>query len=266
MISCKALIPFESYYGVIYKITNKINGHYYIGQTIRKGISFLNYYGSGNIIRNALNKYGKENFIKEILDFAKTKKDLNEKEKFWISYLKPIYNISKGGNGGNLGEEVNKKISKSLKGKKFPDKIKHLFSIKYKGKNNPFYGRKHTPETREKMKKNSKHLSGKEAPMYGKKHTKETLKIQSELKTGINNPFYNKKQSQEHIYKRIKKSKDTQRKNKKSSKISKLNIKNNYELIIQLKIEGYSARYIAKKINCSPTSIIRIYNKYLQNK
>lgn len=48
------------------------------------------------------------------------KEQLNEREIYWIRETRAIeigYNISTGGTGGNLGEEVNKKISKTLKEK-----------------------------------------------------------------------------------------------------------------------------------------------------
>jgi hypothetical protein len=52
---------------VIYKITNLINQKIYIGKdsTNRK-----NYYGSGKAIKNAILKYGEDNFSKEIIDTA----------------------------------------------------------------------------------------------------------------------------------------------------------------------------------------------------
>lgn len=102
----------------IYKVENKINGKIYIGQTT-KDLS-VEYYGSGPVIIKALKKYGKENFNKEILIECKSKEELNQQEIFWISFYdstnrKKGYNISTGGNGGNLGHLVNKKLSNSAK-------------------------------------------------------------------------------------------------------------------------------------------------------
>jgi group I intron endonuclease len=103
---------------VIYKTTNMINGKIYIGQTAKNN---PNYLGSGLILLKAIKKYKIENFSKEILEVCETQTSLNEREIYWIKFYNSTdryigYNISNGGNGGNLGELVNKKISESKKG------------------------------------------------------------------------------------------------------------------------------------------------------
>ena len=50
----------------VYLITNKINGRKYIGSS-RKSQIDSNYYGSGKAIKDALKKYGKDNFQRDIL-------------------------------------------------------------------------------------------------------------------------------------------------------------------------------------------------------
>lgn len=109
-------------YHYIYITTNKINGHNYIGQkTCYKGETpeTDGYLGSGKILLEyAIPKYGKENFTKEVLEHCETKKEADILEKKYIAYYKSIgkaeYNVSEGGNGGNLGDKVNKKISQSM--------------------------------------------------------------------------------------------------------------------------------------------------------
>lgn len=53
----------------IYKITNQINGKYYIGRHATKDVND-SYMGSGIGIKNAIAKYGVENFTKEIIATA----------------------------------------------------------------------------------------------------------------------------------------------------------------------------------------------------
>lgn len=108
-------------YGYIYKTTNLVNGKIYIGQKTSE-IFIESYKGSGIILRKALDKYGEENFKVEILEECNSKDELDLAEKKWIKVLKATddstgYNIAEGGQGGNLGEEVNKKISTALRGK-----------------------------------------------------------------------------------------------------------------------------------------------------
>lgn len=62
-------------------------------------------------------------------------------------------------------------------------------------------GKKHKPETIEKMKESSRHLSGKDNGMFGKKHKPETIKLYKENNTGINNPFFGHKHTEETLIK-----------------------------------------------------------------
>ena len=71
-------------YYIIYKITNLINEKYYIGRHATKNIND-DYMGSGIGIKNAINKYGKQNFVKEIIAMAKSRSDLWELEKIIVN-------------------------------------------------------------------------------------------------------------------------------------------------------------------------------------
>lgn len=88
---------------VIYKITNLINGKIYIGKNKSND---PNYYGSGSLIKLAIEVHGKENFKKEILESCQSESDVNEREKFWIKKLQANvrhigYNVTSGGDGGD---------------------------------------------------------------------------------------------------------------------------------------------------------------------
>ena len=65
-------------YYIIYKITNIINGMIYIGQHTTSDIND-GYMGSGVYLKMAINKYGIDNFKKEILfycDSLKTQRNI----------------------------------------------------------------------------------------------------------------------------------------------------------------------------------------------
>ncbi len=85
---------------LIYKITNTINGRYYIGRHATNNIND-NYMGSGKAITNAIKKYGREYFIKEIIAESKSAEDLWELERQIVneSVVKDIlsYNMTYGG-------------------------------------------------------------------------------------------------------------------------------------------------------------------------
>ena len=67
-------------YGFVYITTNHINGKKYIGQKrYDKANKWKSYLGSGIHLKRAINKYGSENFSKEIIEDCKTKERLDER-------------------------------------------------------------------------------------------------------------------------------------------------------------------------------------------
>jgi len=115
---------------IIYKTVNLVNGKIYIGQqsTNRK-----DYLGSGKILQRAIKKYGKENFKKEIIEKCSTKKELNEREIYWIKELNPEYNLHEGGIGGynKFAVEANKKKKNKTWEKIYsPEGLKKMEKVK----------------------------------------------------------------------------------------------------------------------------------------
>ena len=88
-------------YGYIYLTTNNVNGKKYIGQHRFDGFD-SEYYGSGTIFSKALKKYGKHNFIVEVLCQCQTEEELNQREIEYIEKFNAVcsedfYNVSFGG-------------------------------------------------------------------------------------------------------------------------------------------------------------------------
>ena len=141
-------------YGVIYKITNKINGKSYIGQTIRGFDNRYKYNLRKNThnqyLREEIEDYGIDNFaINKNFDYAFSKNELDIKEKAYIRLYKTNnpkygYNCTDGGHDCKFNQEYKNKLS----------------TVKY-GANNP---------------------------MFGTSHTEHTIELMSEKKIGRNNP------------------------------------------------------------------------------
>ncbi len=84
----------------IYRITNTVNGKYYIGKHQTKDLDD-GYMGSGKLLRAAIKKYGKENFHKEILHVVQTEKEMDLLEKILVvPDIETNYNLCDGGKGG----------------------------------------------------------------------------------------------------------------------------------------------------------------------
>ena len=69
-------------YGYIYKTTNLINGKIYVGQKMSTVFLKEEYLGSGRYLNNAINKYGRENFKVELIEWCENSEILNEREKY----------------------------------------------------------------------------------------------------------------------------------------------------------------------------------------
>lgn len=91
-------------YGFIYLTTNLINNKKYIGKK-KYTYGWEDYLGSGKKLALAIEKYGKENFRREIICECQNEEELNTMEKFYIKEYNAVksnefYNMSAGGNGG----------------------------------------------------------------------------------------------------------------------------------------------------------------------
>jgi group I intron endonuclease len=127
----------------IYKTTNLINGKFYWG--VHNSLDENDgYFGTSTLLLNAIKKHGRENFHRTTKLLYKTAKEAYEDEAFIVD-LKTIkrrdcYNVAPGGLGG-IGS-----LPKS-------EKTKRKMSIIKMGENNPMFGKKHSEETKQIMRK-----------------------------------------------------------------------------------------------------------------
>lgn len=115
-------------YYILYKITNAINGKYYIGVHSTNNLDD-GYMGSGIGIKRAIKKYGKPNFTREILETFHSYEEMMCREAEIITedfIANPnTYNAAVGGHGGqwkghtketsSIVAEWGRKVSKTVK-------------------------------------------------------------------------------------------------------------------------------------------------------
>ena len=106
----------------IYCHTNKLNGKKYIGQThdYQKRCQPANYKGCTKFYY-AIQKYGWDNFLHEILEQNLSLEEANKKEEYYIKFFNTIengYNLKSGGLNNIFSNESKKKMSKSCSSKR----------------------------------------------------------------------------------------------------------------------------------------------------
>lgn len=221
--------------GYVYKIVNTINGKIYVGQKKGMPTDSENYYGSGMLIKRAIEKYGIQQFKKEILCLCFTQDELNRQETFWIQELKAYdrnlgYNISKTNFGGdtytNNPNLENIKLNKSRE---------------TSGEKNPMFGVKYTEERRNKQRKTIENNGG---------------------LSGENNPRFNDHRKYDELYGpekalEIKEKQSEALKGDKSYKYKKLSSEGTLKIIQSYESGGFP-KYIGKDFGLSETATIRL--------
>ena len=166
---------------VIYMTTNLINGKKYIGRDSKNN---PNYLGSGLLLKNAIRRYGRHNFKKKIIEVCSSKKELIQREEYWLNYYDAgndsnFYNMNNISSGGALflgrkhSTESKKKIGNSVRGekggmwgKKHSEKSKIKMGDSNRGEKHYLYGKSPSDETRMKM---SNARTGEKNHMYGRR-------------------------------------------------------------------------------------------------
>jgi len=183
-------------YGIIYKATNKINGKIYIGQTVqplnKRIIEHLCHAllkKDNSYFHNAIRKYGKENFIWEIVAECNLLEELNRAEVKTIEKYNTFengYNLTRGGEGSigfKPSNETKRKMSGSHMGKTLSEEARRKISESQIGEKNYNFGRCPTEETKRKM--SESHI--------GKIFSEETKKKIGESQRGEKNYMYGRR-------------------------------------------------------------------------
>lgn len=157
-------------YYIVYKITNQIDGKIYIGSHKTKNLDD-NYMGSGKYLKYAQEKYGLENFKKEILFVFDTPEAMYQKEAELVNEefisTQNTYNLKVGGFGGwgYINEnptydrleraKLARSRSPGFLGKTHSDD--HIQKLADINKSNSYFGgRKHSLETKKVMSEKAK--------------------------------------------------------------------------------------------------------------
>jgi group I intron endonuclease len=192
----------------VYLHVNKTNGKKYVGitkQRLYKRWQNGNGYKNNQYFYQAITKYGWDGFYHYIIKTGLSCKEAEEIEIYLISKFNSNnyrygYNITSGGEvGKTFSEETKRKISESRKGKykgpdnpnygkHYSDEVRKKLSLINTGKNNPFYGKNQSEKHRQKMMK----MIGENHPNFGKHPSEETRKKLSLSRTGVKSPVARK--------------------------------------------------------------------------
>lgn len=162
-------------YHVLYKTTCLVTNRYYIGMHSTNDLND-GYLGSGTRLRYSIKKYGVQNHKFEIIEQLPDRSSLKLREKEVVNeeLIKDVncMNLKCGGEGGGKfwNKEHQKKCSiagalavlpirrqyhldKLKTDPEYRKKYKQSLSKALSGEKNPFYGKHHTEETKQKMRK-----------------------------------------------------------------------------------------------------------------
>jgi hypothetical protein len=252
----------------IYKIKNNETNDFYIGSSYhiekrwQRHIYDLDRKKHNNIyLQRVFNKYGIGVFEFDIIELCEKEK-LLIREQFYLDSLKPKYNIAKTAKGGdNISNNPNREIIvqnisnaliKRYENMSEEEKQKRCLSLL--GEKNPNYGNKWTGENKRILSKKlleyyESHSNYKKGKKFEDIFDKETVKkLKNDLsknaseRTGIKNPFYGKKHTEEY------------KKKSRERMLGKYNGKQNIPIIID-NVEYKSLGDASKVLNLHVTTI-----------
>ena len=257
----------------IYKITNQINGKVYIGQTInykKRSKAHFSYLVSNKhhnmYLQNAFNKHGKDAFAIELIKEC----SIDELDKLEIEHILEYnasnevfgYNLIEGGQKYRFfSDDVKKRVSLKLKGRKFTDEHRKRISESQKGK---LISKQAIEKMKFTKKKNGSHLGEKNPNALVSDNTAKEivlsllegssvkeLSVKYETTTDtIYNIMYNK--SYTHIMTDVRerlKSRTTENNEKK------------IEEAVQMYLDGHSQNKISQELKISRNTLRREFKK-----
>jgi len=173
-------------YYFIYLTTNIIDNKSYVGFRSTNNVND-GYLGSGLLLKYQIGKYGCEIFKKQILEFC-DKNNWQEREKYWIKEKDTLfpkgYNLSEGGDGGNLGEIINDKIALKNKGRIVSEETKRKISQSEKGKTLSLETKKKMSESHKGLKQSNETILKRIQKLKGKKLSEQTRSKISKANSG----------------------------------------------------------------------------------
>jgi group I intron endonuclease len=194
----KAQYGSKKKYHYLYKTTNLINGKFYYGMHSTDNLED-GYKGSGTLLRRSIKKYGIDNFVIEILEFFDTREALAEAEMKLVTEVQVkdlnCMNLKPGGSGGlvdkahadkwhvaggraSIGVVRNIHLQKLQTDPEYVEKWRSSM----RGRRGSFLGKKHKPETIEKMKQHRGKGSSEGNSQFGTKwitNERENKKIKA---------------------------------------------------------------------------------------
>jgi group I intron endonuclease len=129
---------------IVYKITNKINGKVYIGQSTRELQQRWSSHccdaktrRANNKLHNAIKKYGPEAFEIEVLEKAETQEALDILEQKYIELYQSMgskgYNLKSGGQSHNrYSKEARERMRNAKLGRQIPEEVRAKMSEGHK--------------------------------------------------------------------------------------------------------------------------------------
>ncbi|UOK16814.1 putative homing endonuclease [Vibrio phage phiKT1024] len=175
-------------YYTVYKITNKLNNKIYIGVHKTNNLDD-GYMGSGKHLKRSLEKYGIENFEKEILHIFDNQEDMFSRESELVNEefvaRDDTYNLKEGGSGGwdYVNDNYINTQNRDYKKKYLDVKDKLLKASNDFWKNSPD---EVIENVKSKRVRTLRERYGDDAfkTFEGKRHTQDTLNKMSKAKKG----------------------------------------------------------------------------------